>query len=99
MAKQFLAAAQLMTIPKDSAYWQLPKPETATTQATTENKPAAFLELLKKYWYVAAGGLLLVVLMVVVGKRKKEVPAKRTQYEQAKGIRQIGVRLATYHSK
>jgi len=67
---QFQSAAQLMAIPKDSAYWQLPKPEVATTETATD-KPADFMELLKKYWYIAAGGLLLILLLVVVGKRKK----------------------------
>ncbi len=68
---EFQAAAQLMNIPKDSAYWQLPKPETTTTPTTNENQPVGFLELLKKYWYVGAGVLVLIVLMVVVGKRKR----------------------------
>ncbi len=67
---EFQAASQLMNIPKDSAYWQLPKQEATTTETATD-KPAGFLEILKKYWYVGAGVLVLIVLMVVVGKRKK----------------------------
>lgn len=59
-----------MAVPKDSAYWQLPKQEAASTETATD-MPADFLELLKKYWYIAAGGLLLILLLVVVGKRKK----------------------------
>ncbi len=59
-----------MGVPKDSAYWQLPKQEAASAETATD-KPAGFLELLKKYWYIAAGGLLLILLGVLVGKRKK----------------------------
>ena len=68
---QFQSAAHLMAIPKDSAYWQFPKQEAASTGPTIENKPAGFLDVLKKYWYVAVGGLLLVLLGAVMGKRKK----------------------------
>ena len=61
---EFQAASQLMNIPKDSAYWQLPKQEATTTETATD-KPAGFLEILKKYWYVGAGVLVLIVSMVV----------------------------------
>jgi uncharacterized Zn-binding protein involved in type VI secretion len=67
---QFQSAAQLMTIPKDSAYWQLPKEE-MTTEESAVDQPNSFLELVKKYWYVAAGGVVLILLMVYLGKRKK----------------------------
>jgi hypothetical protein len=67
---QFQSAAQLMTIPKDSAYWQLPKEE-MTTEESAVDQPNSFLELVKKYWYVAAGGVVLILLLVYLGKRKK----------------------------
>ena len=67
---QFQSAAQLMTIPKDSAYWQLPKEE-MTTEESAVDQPNSFLELVKKYWYFAAGGVLLILLMVFMSKRKK----------------------------
>ncbi len=67
---QFQSAAQLMSIPKDSAYWQLPQQEEAVTE-TTVKKPVDFLEMAKRYWYIAAGGLLIIVLLVFWGKRKK----------------------------
>jgi uncharacterized Zn-binding protein involved in type VI secretion len=67
---QFQSAAQLMTIPKDSVYWQLPKEE-ITTKETAGDQPAGFLELVKKYWYVAAGAVFLILLMVIMGRRKK----------------------------
>lgn len=67
---QFQSAGELMKIPKDSAYWQLPKDE-ATTKEATSNQTAGFLELVKKYWYFVVGGVVLIMLMVYMGKRKK----------------------------
>ncbi|HEX4875986.1 MAG TPA: PAAR domain-containing protein [Chitinophagaceae bacterium] len=67
---QFQSASELMKIPKDSAYWQLPKDEAITKEATS-NQTTGFLEMIKKYWYFAAGGLVLILLMVYLGKRKK----------------------------
>jgi uncharacterized Zn-binding protein involved in type VI secretion len=67
---QFQSAAQLMTIPKDSAYWQLPKDEIKTEVPASE-QPAGFLELVKKYWFFAAGAVVLILLMVIMGRRKK----------------------------
>lgn len=67
---QFQSAGELMKIPKDSAYWQLPKDE-VITQGTISNQPAGFLEMVKKYWYFAAGGIGLILLMVFMGKRKR----------------------------
>ncbi|MEI2739209.1 MAG: PAAR domain-containing protein [Chitinophagaceae bacterium] len=66
---QFQSAAQLMAIPKDSAYWQMPQGDEATTQPA-EDEPGNFITLLKKYWYVAIG-VLLILLLVVAGRRKK----------------------------
>lgn len=66
----FQSAAQLMTIPKDSAYWQLPAGEEAINKPAAE-EPGNFIALLKKYWYAAAGGVLLIILLVVLGKRRK----------------------------
>lgn len=67
---QFQSAAELMKIPKDSAYWQLPKDD-ATTKEAASNQPTSFLEMVKKYWYIAAGGVVFILLMVYMGKRKK----------------------------
>lgn len=67
---EFQSAGELMKIPKDSAYWQLPKDDAATKDAGS-NQPAGFLEMIKKYWYFAAGGVVLILLMVYMGKRKK----------------------------
>lgn len=67
---RFQSAAQLMTIPKDSAYWQLQQPAATSTNPAAK-EPGNFIALLKKYWYVAAGGVLLILLMVVVGRRKR----------------------------
>ncbi len=67
---QFQSAAMLMTIPKDSASWQLSLPA-ATTEKIAAKKPVDFLELVKKNWYIVAGGLLLILLLVISGKRKK----------------------------
>ena len=67
---QFQSAGELIKIPKDSAYWQLPKDE-VITQGTISNQPAGFLEMVKKYWYFAAGGIGLILLMVFMGKRKR----------------------------
>ena len=67
---QFQSAGELMKIPKDSAYWQLPKND-ATTKEAASNQPTSFLEMVKKYWYIAAGGLVFILLMVYMGKRKK----------------------------
>ena len=67
---EFQSAGELMKIPKDSAYWQLPKDDAATKDAGS-NQPAGFLEMIKKYWYFAAGGVVFILLMVYMGKRKK----------------------------
>lgn len=67
---EFQSAGELMKIPKDSAYWQLPKDD-ATTKEAGSNQPTGFLELVKKYWYFAAGGVVFILLMVYMGKRKK----------------------------
>lgn len=67
---QFQSAGELMKIPKDSAYWQLPKDD-ATTKEAASNQPTSFLEMVKKYWYIAAGGVVFILLMVYMGKRKK----------------------------
>lgn len=66
---KFQSAAVLMTMPKDSAYWQLPKPAAINESGTI--KSTAFVELLKKYWYYAAGGLGVILLGVLLGRRKK----------------------------
>lgn len=67
---EFQSAGELMKIPKDSAYWQLPKDDAATKEAGS-NQPADFLKMIKKYWYFAAGGVVFILLMVYMGKRKK----------------------------
>jgi uncharacterized Zn-binding protein involved in type VI secretion len=67
---QFQSAGELMKIPKDSAYWQLPKDD-ATTKEAASNQPTSFLEMVKKYWYIAVGGVVFILLMVYMGKRKK----------------------------
>jgi len=67
---EFQSAGELMKIPKDSDYWQLPKDDAATKEAGS-NQPAGFLEMIKKYWYFAAGGVVFILLMVYMGKRKK----------------------------
>lgn len=67
---EFQSAGELMKIPKDSAYWQIPKDQ-VSTQGAISNQPAGFLEMIKKYWYFAAGGVFLILLMVYMGKRKK----------------------------
>lgn len=66
---KFQSSAELMTIPKDSAYWQLPPPAAINESGTV--KPTDFIELLKKYWYYAAGGLGVILLLIFFGKRKK----------------------------
>jgi uncharacterized Zn-binding protein involved in type VI secretion len=67
---KFQSAAVLMSIPKDSSSWQLPK-EQIKTEGVVSEKTAGFLELVKKYWYAAAGAVLLIFTIVYLGKRKK----------------------------
>ncbi|MBK8951913.1 MAG: PAAR domain-containing protein [Chitinophagaceae bacterium] len=64
----FQSAEVLKTIPKDTAYWQIPK-------QADETKPAAgeatdYMGLLKQYWYAAAG--VVVLLLLLLFRRRKK---------------------------
>lgn len=67
---QFQSADVLLTIPKDSAGWQLPKQETTKENVTAEKND--LMALLKKYWYAGAIVVVLLLLVFMIKRKKKQ---------------------------